>query len=192
LTGISDEYQYETIEIDNHSSSDEYWETLARKALLLNRSGINVRVVAADFVPKWFMTQIRTSPFNIIQFNVNLLDGFNSEMLKQSIAYATGCGLYTVVIFHPIIPTVTKSHEILRFVLSFIDCNAIGIGFLDTNKWKSNGDKIEVGGVSFNKEYSEVVNGRLMCNEEFKGEFFSIINGFLSHRKIDCFVYGGD
>lgn len=192
LSVLRDEYDYQTMVVDSSNVDESYWENLGQKAQLINSSGVKVRVVATDYVAKNFLSYLMTSPFNIVQFNVNMVDGFHEKMLRSSISQSGVCGLYTCVVFYPIIPTVLKTHELIELVLSMPDCDAIGIKFLETEDYSVDVNTVTVGEYSFNKKYATINDGVLSCKDEYVDEFYRIVKSFLGHRKVDCFVYGDE
>lgn len=185
--------EYETVTIERCLSSDEYWKSVNDKLQLIKDKNKQAIVIAYDYLPREVIEKLTWSPFNIVQFNINISDGYCDELLVSSLMSTEKFGVYSCVVVYPIIPTVLKTHELIDFVLRLPDCRAIGLNFIEMDSgFIQDADKTQIMQYSVPSKYIVIKDDKLFCSEEFISTFYDIIRNFLSPRKIDCFVYRGD
>lgn len=184
----TDENSFRLIRIIEQQT-DEQWEEMCKHITFVRAQGCNIRVVTDVPVPKDVIFQLAYSPFNVIQYNVNLL-GSDEEFraIRGSLTTADNCGLYVVLMVYPIIPEVTRTSDVLEFLNSMgCTCNTLCFKFIELPaERKPKLHCFNINGHLLPDKYMELQDDKWVCNQYFKENFCTIMMSFLAPRKINC------
>lgn len=167
-------------------------EQLIDKIQGIKNEGAYIRLVTDKPLPAEVVTSLMYSPFNIIQYNINCMDNVSRGDMKKSLAVAKNCGLYTSVLFYPIIPTIIKVSYILSMLEEYHSLvNYFCLNFLSTHgvlpqnyggHYNINGYLVPDKYMTYNKE------GGIQCNESYLSDFITVLNSFVRPRKINVIL----
>lgn len=183
-----DSDSFRLIRILDVSYSQDEWDEIVKTIEFVKSQECNVRVVTDRSLPNEVLYKLSYSSFNVVQFNLNLMSHHNMSKMKRNIFLADNCGLYISLMLFPIIPTVTKSSDILELLSSMrCSCNTVCFKFveLSANQYILQ-DHYIINGYSVHKSFMSTCGDRLICSEWFKTSFCTIFTQFLEPRKINC------
>lgn len=171
--------------------SEDETQDLIKKILFVKSLGCYIRLITDAPLDNEVLFTLGYDPLNVIQFNINLLD-FSKDYIKgmkHSIFTADNCGLYVGLMLYPIIPGVTKSHEVLEFLNSFrCSCNNICFKYLElplsTKKYEDS--YFNVNGHVVPSCYFVKLGNKLVVSPYYRRTFSTIMTRFLTPRKVNC------
>lgn len=187
-TRESDDTNFRLIRV-KETLTEEQWNEIIKGITFVRTQGCNIRMVTDVPVPKEVIFELAYSPYNVIQYNVNLFDSDESfREIRSSLTTADNCGLYVCLMLFPIIPVATKSSDILEFLNSMgCSCNMLCFKFIELpSEMKPKMHCFNVNGHILPEEYMELQGNKWVCNQYFKENFCTIMMTFLTPRKISC------
>lgn len=180
---------FRLIRIEDKQYTDEDWLEIVDAIRITKSQDCYIRMIVDIPVPKEILFELAYSPYNTIQFNVNLFcDNNFFHKMKANISTADNCGLYIALMLFPVIPVTTKTYDIIELLSSMrCTCNNICFKFLelDINTKKMRGC-YNVNGNLVPSEYMEMRDGKLKCSEFFQETFCTIMMQYTTPRKINC------
>ena len=171
----------------------ENWYELEKQLMVASILKTNIRLVLDREIPSTVLKAAAFSPFNIVQFNVNLLEFADYvRWVGNGLAICNNCGLYSIVYLNPVIPVVTPSYYIIETLSNLQNLSSrVILGFAtelsslaETDLGYHFDDKI------IPKEYLEKKENHFICSEVFKEKFLSIVNLYAAPHKISLAICG--
>lgn len=189
----TEEHDYQTfrlIRIQEELSEDETNE-LIKKITFIKSLGCYVRLITDVPVADEVLFLLGYDPLNVVQFNINIVESSDKyiKTMKHSIFTADNCGLYVGLMLYPIIPGVTKCHDILEFLNSFrCSCNNICFRYLDIPESieDMDSDYFNINGNMVPRCYYTKLGQKWVVNSYYRRTFSTIMTRFLTGRKVNC------
>lgn len=156
-------------------------------------SNTPIRLVIPKRVPTEIIHSLTYNSHNILQIDYNLLSNKSDAWVNKLLTLANKSGIYSVVLFNPIIPTITKAHSILEkmelwkslgkihYVLKFCELSGGYEVFEDIVVTKYG---------NIPTKYVEKQGNKLLCNKKAKYKFLSVINNYLIPKNINISICG--
>lgn len=175
------------------------WDTLKQQISVLKDQNVPLRLVMERKVPKRILWMASYSDKNVFQVNVNLLQV--SKDVEKSLAWAervmilaNRCGVYCVVMLHPVVPGVVssyhaiaaidrlKGHGLFQTVIRF--CEIVG-------QCERKGEYLDYNGVGIKASYMVKTTTGWKCSNYFKSLFMNIVQQYAAPRKLNVSVCEG-
>lgn len=176
-----------TNEYDFNTLINDIWECEDTKK--------NVRLVIDVPIPKEVVWATSFSEKNILQINVNMLD-FKTpnsyQWLGETMNIANRCGLFCILLLYPIVPTITRTYEVIRLIdmvryfgkfhtyLKFLESNNI----IHYGNWLNfNNTPIAASNFVYEEPYWK-------CSDDFKKKFLDIVMLYTKPYKLPISICG--
>ena len=168
----------------------EDWDALLWQIKVATVLGTNVRLVLDKQVPNYIIMGLSYSPLNIVQINVDLLN--LKEYLKwagYTAAMASDCGVFSIMLLNPLVPTVTKTYHVIEVIDNFRNMgNHVSLKFIDFPDLPVVDEHINFNGTAIPVKYLEKTPDGFVCNEWFMQRFMEIVKSYTVPRKISVSV----
>lgn len=175
----------------SHELSECETQELIEKINHVKENGCYIRLIAEVPLTKEVLFALGYEPLNVIQFNLNLLEEDEDFLrkMKQTIFTADNCGLYVGLMLYPVIPGVTKCHNILELLNSLRNsCDIVCFRYLDLPSSCKIYDNtyFNINGYAVPCKYFIRLNNMWVVNSYYRRTFSTAILRFLSPRKVNC------
>ena len=165
--------------------------TLVENIESIEESGKYIRMLTSTEVSQEVIMALAYSPYNILQFNLDLTKVDN---LSELIYFAKKCGLIVSLYLSPVIPTVVKASQVLfnidhytsvvdyfciRFFKKPIDCD-----YLE--------EFVTINNTMVPSKFLELREGHLICSRDYTNKFLDIVNTYAKPRNINIVLCDSD
>lgn len=170
----------------------EDWQEVIDDIIAAKNNKEYMRVVTDVPLPKEVIYELAYSPFNVLQYNLDLYMGKEElDTFKSSIFTASNCGLYIAVLLYPILPGVVRVYDVIELINSFRNlCRHVCLKFIEVKEpisprngyYNINGEAVPEWTLKRTEDET------LQCSDLYISKFLTSLQKYIVPRKINVSI----